>query len=107
MKRVMVMGVREAVDKKTGENVVYVTVYDLGSRNSTTGILYSAKSGEAVKTAYANAVRSPEKFAKYKNLQIGSLCNMDLGVNDFDSRVYVSNLEEVQESPYSLEDIYG
>ena len=49
----MVMSVRATVDKKTNENVVYVTVYDLGNRNAN-GVIFSAKSGEAVKIAFAN-----------------------------------------------------
>lgn len=106
MKKVMVMSVRATVDKKTNENVVYVTVYDMGNRNNN-GVIFTAKSGEAVKTAYANEARNPEKYAKYKALAIGSLCTMDLGVNDFDSKVYVANLELVKPSPYSLDDIYG
>lgn len=106
MKRVMVMSVRPTVDKKTNENVVYVTVYDMGSRNER-GNLFSAKSGEAVRVAYANEVRNPEKYAKYKSLAIGTICSLDLGVNDYDGRVYVSNLEVLHKSPYSLDDIYG
>lgn len=106
MKKVMIMSVRATVDKKTNENVVYVTVYDLGNRNAN-GVIFSAKSSEAVKTAFANEARNPEKYAKYKALNIGSLCTMDLGVNDFDGRVYVSNLDLVQDSPYTLDDIYG
>lgn len=106
MKKVMVMSVRATVDKKTNENVVYVTVYDMGNRNNQ-GVIFSAKSGEAVRVAFANETRNPEKYAKYKALNIGSLCTMDLGVNDFDGRVYVSNLDLVQDSPYTLDDIYG
>ena len=102
----MVMSVRATVDKKTNENVVYVTVYDLGNRNAN-GVIFSAKSGEAIRTAFANETRNPDKYAKYKALKIGSLCTMDLGVNDFDGRVYVSNLDLVQDSPYTLDDIYG
>ena len=106
MKKVMVMSVRATVDKKTNENVVYVTVYDLGNRNAN-GVIFSAKSGEAVRTAFANEARNPDKYAKYKALTVGTLCTMDLGVNDFDGRVYVSNLDVVKESPYTLDDIYG
>lgn len=106
MKKVMVMSVRATVDKKTNDNVVYVTVYDMGNRNDK-GVIYSAKSGEAVKVAFANEVRNPDKYKKYKNLNIGSLCTMDLGVNDFDGRVFVANLDLVQDSPYTLDDIYG
>ncbi len=106
MKKVMVMSVRPTVDKKTNENVVYVTVYDMGNRNSN-GVIFTAKSGEAVKTAFANQARNAEKYEKYKALTIGSLCTMDLGVNDFDGKVYVANLECVKPSPYSLDDIYG
>lgn len=106
MKKVMVMSVRPTVDKKTNENVVYVTIYDMGRRNNN-GVIFTAKSGEAVKTAYANEARSPEKYAKYKALAIGSICAMDLGIDDFDGRVFVSNLEVVKQSPYSLDDIYG
>lgn len=106
MKKVMVMSVRATVDKKTNENVVYVTVYDLGNRNAN-GVIFSAKSGEAVKVAFANETRNPEKYAKYKALNIGSLCTIDLGVNDFNGRVFVANLDLVQDSPYTLDDIYG
>lgn len=105
MKRAMVMSVRATVDKKTNENVVYVTLFDMGNRNKD-GVIFTARSSEAVKTAFANEVRNPEKYAKYKALTIGSLCTMDLGVNDFDGKVYVSNLELVKKSPYSLDDIY-
>lgn len=106
MKKVMVMSVRATVDKKTNENVVYVTVYDMGNRNNQ-GVIFSAKSGEAVRIAFANEARNPEKYVKYKAFNVGSLCTMDLGVNDFDGRVYVSNLDLVQDSPYTLDDIYG
>lgn len=106
MKRAMVMSVRPTVDKKTGDNVVYVTLYDMGNRNKE-GVIFTAKSGEAVRTAFANEVRTPEKYAKYKSLTIGSLCNLDLGVNDFDGKVYVSNLEVIHDSPFTLDDIYG
>ena len=106
MKKVMVMSVRVTKDKKTNENVVYVTVYDMGNRSSN-GAIFTARSGEAVRTAFANETRTPEKYAKYKALSIGSLCTMDLGVNDFDGKVYVSNLDVVKESPYTLDDIYG
>ena len=106
MKKVMIMSVRATTDKKTNENVVYVTVYDLGNRNAN-GVIFSAKLGEAVRVAFANEARNPEKYAKYKALNIGSLCTMDFGVNDFNGRVYVSNLDLVQNSPYTLDDIYG
>lgn len=106
MKRAMVMSVRQTVDKKTNDKVVYVTLYDMGNRGSN-GTIFSAKSGEAVRTAYANEKRTPEKYAKYCELTVGSICSMDLGVNDFDGRVFVSNLEVVQSSPYTLDDIYG
>lgn len=106
MKKVMVMAVRPTVDKKTNEKVVYVTVYDMGNRNSN-GVVFSAKAGEAVRTAFANEVRNPDKYKKYIGLQVGSLCTMDLGVNDFDGRVYVSNLDVAVESPFTLDDIYG
>lgn len=106
MKRVMVMRVRPTVDKKTNDKVVYVTLYDMGNRNSN-GVIFSAKSGEAVRTAFANESRSPEKYAKYCKLNVGSICTMDLGVNDYDGRVYVSNIDLVQDSPYTLDDIYG
>ena len=106
MKKVMVMAVRPTVNKKTNENVVYVTLFDMGNRNSN-GVIFTAKSGEAVRTAYANEARTPEKYAKYKALKIGSLCTMELGINDYDNSVYVSNLEVVNDSPYTLDDIYG
>lgn len=106
MKIAMVMSVRATQDKKTGENVVYVTLYDMGRRGSN-GVIYSAKTGEAVRTAYAKETFNSEKYAKYKALAVGSLCSMDLGINDYDNRVYVSNLELHMQSPYSLDDIYG
>lgn len=105
MKKVMVMSVRATVDKKTNENVI-LTVYDLGNRNAN-GVIFSAKSGETVRVAFTNEPRNPEKYAKYKALNIGSLCTMGLGVNDFDSRVFVVNLDLVQDSPYIFDDIYG
>ena len=106
MKKVMIMSVRATTDKNKGDNVVYVTVYDMGNRNNQ-GVIFSAKSGEAVRIAFANESRNPDKYEKYKALRIGSLCTMDLGVNDFDGRVYVSNLDVVFESPFTLDDIYG
>ena len=106
MKRVMVMSVRATVDKKTNENVVYVTVYDMGNRNDK-GVIYSARSGDAVRVAFANQTRTPDKYVKYKSLNVGAICSMDLGVNEFYGRVYVSNLDMVQDSPYTLDDIYG
>ena len=106
MKRAMVMSVRQRVDKKTNENVVYLTLFDMGNRSSN-GTIFSAKSGEEVRIAYANEKRTPDKYAKYCGLAVGSICTMDLGVNDFDGRVYVSNLDVVQDSPYTLDDIYG
>ncbi len=106
MKKVMVMSVRPTVNKKTNENVVYVTLFDMGNRNSN-GVIFAAKSNEAVRTAYANEIRNPEKYVKYKSLKIGSLCTMELGINDFDNSIYVSNLKVVNDSPYTLDDIYG
>ena len=106
MKKAMVMSVRATQDKKTNEDVVYVTVYDMGNRNAN-GVIFTAKSGEAVKTAFANKARNPEKYERYKALTIGSLCTLELGVNDFDGKVYVANLECVKSSPYTLDDIYG
>lgn len=106
MKRVMIMGVRTAIHKTTKENVVYVTVFDLGNRGSN-GVVYLPKNDDAVKSAYANQTKNLELYDKYVSLSVGDICEMTLSVNYFNGEIYISDLNVVEKTPYSLDDLYG
>lgn len=106
MKRAMIMGVRKTTNKNTNDNVVYVTIFILGNR-SKKGDVYLPKPDDAVKIAYANQTTNLEKYDKYVSLAVGSICDVTLGVSDFNGDVFVSDLKVVLESPYTLDDLYG
>lgn len=104
MKRCVVTNVRITTNDKK-ENVVYVTMYDMGNI-AKDGKVYSPKKEDAVKFAFANQTYSPEKYDKYCKLNLLSLVDVLFDVNPFNDKVYVADIYLAFDSGLSTDVIY-
>ncbi len=104
MKRAIVVTVRESLDKKTSENVVWVSLVQMPQKRND-GKVYYPMSNKLLLVTSAGEVRSPDKFSKYKKLKIGDVVDVHMDINDNTDTIFVSNLELVKESTYKDSDL--
>ena len=104
MKRAIVVSVRESKDKSTSENNVWVTVAIMPSKYGNDKVFYPKSSEISVSTC-AGELRSPDNFKKFKALSVGDVVNVVYGLNEFNQKPYVVDLQLVKQSPYSEEDL--
>ena len=105
MKRAIVVAVRENVDKKTGENNLWVTSAIMPGKMSNGG-LYYPKSTDILVNSCFGEVRHPDKFAAYKKLKIGTLVDIEYGFNEITQKPFVRKLHEVAPTPFEETDLY-
>lgn len=104
MKRAVIVSVRESVDKKTSENVVWTTLAQMPQKGKN-GNVYYPMSNKILLVTSAGEVRSPDKFTKYKKFKIGDIVDVHMAINNNNDTVYVSDLELVKESTYKESDL--
>lgn len=105
MKRCIVLSVRTSVDKKTSENLLWISVGVLPSKTSK-GSLFYPKTTDIVLTACFGELRHPDSYSDNKNLTIGSLVDITYGFNEFTQKPFISKVEEVCQSPYTEDDLF-
>jgi len=105
MKRCIVVGVRQNVDEKTNEKILFVTLCQLPSKMKNGGLWYPKKA-ELISTACFGEQRNATAFEQFSKLGIGSLVEVVYGVNEFTGNPFVANLNVKQESVYTEADLY-
>lgn len=97
MKRCILVGLRTNKDKETGEDLLFLSLIRLPSRMKDGG-LWHPKKDELLVTACINKTRKPDEYKKYSALLPGTLIDVTFGVNDFNGKLIVANLDVVEGS---------
>lgn len=104
MKKVLLVQARISEDKKTKERLLFVTFVALPTKNAQGNIWYP-KNDELVTVSCFGEDRAPALFAKLRRAIPGTLCGLTYGVNDFNNRLFVSDVEVLKEA-FTEADIY-
>lgn len=91
MKRAIVVSVRMSIDKKTNENVVWVSSAIMPTKGNN-GKIYYPKSTDIVVTTCAGELSKPDNYSSYSSLKIGDIVDISYGLNDFTQKAFVSGL---------------
>ena len=105
MKRAIIVGVKDGKDKKTGDDLLFVTCFKLPSKMKNGG-LWFPKSSDAVATACINKSRAPKDYEEFLHILPGTLCDLTLGVNDFNGNSFIAKIDIVEKSPFKPEALY-
>ncbi len=95
MKRCILVSSRQSKDEKTGEDLLFLTLYRLPNKMSN-GNLWYPKKTEAVVVACINKSKKPEVYDKFKGINPGALIDITYGINDFNNELFVANVECVK-----------
>lgn len=104
MKRAIVVSVRTSKDTKTGEDTAWLTLAVMPSKTKD-GRLYLPKSTDVPVNTSAAALRTPDKFTKYRDFKIGDLVDIHYALNDFTQKVFVEDITLVANSPYDMSQV--
>ena len=104
MKRAIIVQVRMQKDKKTNDDIIWVTSAIMPSKSEKGDIFYPLSKNTLVTTC-ANALRSPDKYNEFKKLRIGDLIDIHYDLNEYKQQLYVSKLELVKQSSYKEEEL--
>lgn len=105
MKRAIIVGVKESKDTKTGDDLLFITCFKLPSKMKNGG-LWFPKSSEAVVTACVNNTKAPQDYEVFRNVLPGTLCDLTLGINDFNGKSYIAKIDIVVKSPFKSDSLY-
>ena len=97
MKRCILVGSRTNKDEKTGDELMFLTLYRLPNKMSNGG-LWHPKSNEAVVNACINKTKKPEDYLKFSEILPGTLIDVTFGINDFNNKTFVANLDIVKDT---------
>ena len=97
MKRCILVGSRTNKDEKTGDELMFLTLYRLPNKMSNGG-LWHPKANEAVVNACINKTKKPEDYEKFSTIQPGTLIDVTFGINDFNNKTFVANLDIVKDT---------
>lgn len=104
MKKVLLVQARVSEDKKTKERLLFVTFVNLPTKNAQGNIWYP-KNDELITVSCFGEDRAPALFALLRKAIPGTLCGLTYGVNDFNNKLFVANVEILKEA-YTEADIY-
>lgn len=105
MKKVLLVQARISEDKKTKERLLFVTFVNLPTKNAQTGNIWYPKNDELTTVSCFGEDRAPELYGLLRKATPGTLCGLTYGVNDFNNRLFVANVEILKEG-YTDADIY-
>lgn len=97
MKRCILVGSRTNKDQKSGDELMFLTLYRLPNKMSNGG-LWHPKANEAVVNACINKTKKPEDYAKFSQILPGTLIDVTFGINDFNNKTFVANLDIVKDT---------
>ncbi len=95
MKRCILVNVRQNKDEKTGDELLFLTMYRLPTKMSN-GNLWHPKKTEAVIVGCINKTKKPDTYDKYISVKPGALIDVTFGLNDFNNKTFVADLQLVQ-----------
>lgn len=105
MKRAIVTVVRESVDQKTNEPLIFVVMGVLPSKMKDGGLWYPSKDKSFLYTCFGKE-RNEALFNFAKSLLPGAIVGVVFGVNEFTGKNFISSLSSVCDSPFSEEQLY-
>ncbi len=105
MKKVLLVQARVSEDKKTKERLLFVTFVNLPTKNAQTGNIWYPKNDELTTVSCFGEDRAPGLYALLRKANPGTLCGLTYGVNDFNNKLFVANVEILKEG-YTEADIY-
>lgn len=104
MKRAIVTSVRISKDTKTSEDNVWITMSIMPSKMSNGNLFYPKTSDISVSTC-AGAIRTSDRFTKYKDFKLGDVVNIHYNFNEYTQKLFIEDIELVLQSPYSENDL--
>lgn len=104
MKRAIVTSVRLSKDSKTGEDNLWVSMAIMPTKMKNGELFYPKSSDISVSTC-AGALRSPDKFAKYQELRLGDIVDINYALNEFTQKPFINEILLVKTSPYKETDL--
>ena len=97
MKRCILVGSRTNKDEKTGDELMFLTLYRLPNKMSNGG-LWHPKVNEAVINTCINKTKKPEDYERFSQIFPGTLIDVTFGINDFNNKTFVANLDIVEDT---------
>ena len=106
MIRSILVSSRVGQDDKTGNKLLFMTLYRFPTRMKNGGLWYPKK-GDAVINACIDESKKADEFAFFSEILPGALVDVVLGVNDFTGKTYVASLNlACEQNPYKAEELY-
>ena len=94
-RRCILLSTRTNKDKETNDELLFLSLARLPSKSSRGGLWYP-KQSELLVTACINKTRKPDDFESYSKLNPGTLIDVTFGINDFNGKVIVANLDVIE-----------
>lgn len=106
MKRCILVDVRTAVDEKTKDELLFMTLYSLATKMSKGG-LWHPKKNDADINVCISKTKAPHDYEAYIKCVPGALFDITFGVNDFTNKTFVATCTLVPGSNiYTEEQVY-
>lgn len=102
--RCLLVSVRVQKEEKSGDNLMFLTLFKLPSVMKN-GNLWYPKPSESVITSCVNQSKSPKDFEEFGKVNPGALCEVTFGYNEFSNKTFVAKVDLIV-SPYSSTDLY-
>lgn len=104
MKRCILISTKCSKDKKTGDDLMFLTLAALPSKMKDGG-LWHPKKDELLLNTCINKKNKPEEYEKMLNVLPGALIDVTRGINDFNGKAFVVNADVVEGTDIYTEDM--
>ncbi len=105
MRRCILVSNRQGKDEKTGDELLFLTLYRLPNKMSNGG-LWHPKQNEAIINGCINKTKKPEDYEKFATLLPGALIDVTFGINDFNNKTFVARMDLVEQALFEEDLLY-
>ena len=104
MRRCILVSSRCNKDDKTGDELLFLTLFRLPHRMSNGGLWYPKKDELIINTCI-NKANKPDEYEKMLKVLPGALVDVTQGLNDYNGKVYVAKTDVVPGTELYSEDM--
>lgn len=105
MKKGILLAARVSKDKKTDENLCWVTIGVLPSKMTKGGLFYPKKE-DSILTVPFGELRNPDMYVACQSIRLGSLVGVTFDFNEIVNRAFPARIDTIVESCYSDEEMF-
>ena len=106
MVRAILVAKREYVDEKTKDNIMFLTLYELGKKIKDSDVIFNKRSTDAIINGMINKTKKPQDYLDFLDIHPGALIDIEYAVGD-NRKAYIKSYSLVHGTNlYKPEDLY-